>query len=88
MKKIFLGLVGIFLVSSLCGCAAVLVGGGVAGGVAISKDTAKLEIDANYDSVWDAAYKTIDDMGIISLRDQEAGKIEVTLMNSTAFRIR
>lgn len=84
MKKylsiiLMIGLMGV----SLCGCALLLIGGGVAGGVAVSKDTVELNIDRNYSSVWSV---TLDEFkrakGTITLQDKEAGKIEASIEDS------
>ena len=69
-------------VGSFAGCAAVLIGAGVAGGVAISEDTAKLEVDTNYSRAWKVAYNTIKEMGIVKVQDKDAGKIEATVQES------
>jgi hypothetical protein len=85
MKKILFRLAGIgltFWAFCLYGCAALLIGGGVAGGIAISKDTAQLEIDSSFEHAWDVIYSTVDDMGLIGLRDKKAGRIEADVQNS------
>ena len=82
MKKIFVPLIAFFLLAYLSGCAAVLIGGAVAGGVAISKDTAKLEKDTSYDRAWSIAYKTINNMGRIDLQDKKAGKIQADIKDA------
>lgn len=82
MGKVFLGMISVFVSLALCGCAVLLLGGGVAGGIAISKDTAKLEKDMNFNHAWKTTYKVIDDMGIIESHDKDAGKIEAEVNNS------
>ena len=81
MKKFLLISLCVF---SLClsGCALFLVGAGVAGGVAISKDTAKLEIDSSYNKAWRAAHTTAVQMGKVTLQDKKAGKIEAMIQDS------
>jgi hypothetical protein len=64
------------------GCAAVLIGAGVAGGVAISEDTAKLDIDTSYSRAWKVTYDTIKDMGAINIQDKDSGKIEANIQNT------
>ena len=82
MKKLFLAAIFLCSCSFLYGCVAVLIGAGVAGGIAISEDTAKLEVDTSFRRAWGASYKTIESMGTITLRDKEAGKIEATVRES------
>lgn len=67
---------------SAYGCAAVLIGAGVAGGVAISEDTAKLDIDTSYSRAWKVAYDTIKDMGAINVQDKNSGRIEANIQNT------
>ena len=83
MKKIYLGLMIVFLSLSLCGCAVLLIGAGVAGGVAISRDTAKLEIDTSFNRAWKVTYSIIDRMGQINLQDKQAGEIQATVKESS-----
>ncbi len=61
------------------GCAAVLIGAGVAGGVAISEDTAKLEVDTSFNRAWSVTYDTIKKMGAINTQDKTSGKIEANV---------
>jgi hypothetical protein len=72
----------IFCASSLYGCAAVLVGAGVAGGIAISEDTAKLETDSTFDRSWKVTYDVLRSMGAITKQDRESGKIEAVIQDS------
>jgi hypothetical protein len=82
MKNVFGSLIlGLFVVSC-SGCAALLVGAGVAGGVAISKDTARLDKDKNFDTAWSVTYKTLKEMGDITLQDKHTGKIEATIQEA------
>ncbi len=65
---------------ALSGCAAVLIGGGVAGGIAIAKDTVELNLDKRYDTVWAVCLKEISAMGgTVTLRDKQAGTIQATI---------
>jgi|CXWL01.1.fsa_nt_gi hypothetical protein len=67
---------------SVYGCAAVLIGAGVAGGVAISEDTAKFEVDTSYNHAWSVTYDTIKKMGAINTQDKDSGKIEANIQNT------
>ena len=64
------------------GCAAVLIGAGVAGGVAISEDTAKLEVDSRYDHAWNVTYDTVKSMGAVNMQDKDSGKIQANIQDS------
>lgn len=82
MKKLLLTCFVVCSLFSAYGCAAVLIGAGVAGGVAISEDTAKLDIDTSYSRAWKVTYDTIKDMGAINIQDKESGKIEANIQNT------
>jgi hypothetical protein len=82
MKKFAFVITLMLFCASMYGCAAVLVGAGVAGGIAISEDTAKLEVDTSYDRAWRITYDTVKSMGIITSSDRESGKIEATVQES------
>lgn len=82
MKRIVLAswmVVSLFILS---GCAAVLIGAGVAGGVAISEDTAKLEADTSYDRAWNVVFDTVKSMGAVNSQDKDAGKIQANIQDS------
>ena len=64
------------------GCAAVLIGAGVAGGVAISEDTAKLEVDTSYNRAWNVTYDTLKSMGAVNLQDKDSGKIAANVQDT------
>ncbi|MBL7081823.1 MAG: DUF3568 family protein [Candidatus Omnitrophica bacterium] len=82
MKRVILVVLSICFLGTLCGCAAVLLGGAVAGGMAVSKDTAKLETDTSFQRAWTVTYNTLLEMGEISLRDEDAGEIEAKINDS------
>lgn len=74
---------GLFLAPSLAGCAAVLIGGGVAGGLTIAKDTVELNADRPYNTAWSATLKEIKKMGgVLIIEDKKAGKIEANIKES------
>lgn len=74
---------GLFLAPALAGCAAILIGGGVAGGLTISKDTVELNADRPYNTVWSATLKEIKKMnGVLIIEDKKAGKIEANIKES------
>jgi hypothetical protein len=82
MKKFVFGIFTVYLLLTSCGCALLLIGGGVAGGIAISQDTAKLEIDRSFDRGWSVTYSTLKNMGTINLEDRKTGKIEADIKGS------
>lgn len=63
----------LFLFSS---CALFLVGAGVGGGIAISRDTVEGHFDKSMDQVWRASREVIMQEGFIRLEDKVHGKIE------------
>ena len=72
----------IFLSVSTLGCALFLVGAGAAGGVAISKDTATVNVDKSFEQAWNVTYKQLESMGAINLQDKKVGKIGANIQNS------
>ena len=82
MKKISIVILSIFYLLSISGCVAVLVGAGVAGGIAISEDTVKLERDTSFRRAWAVSTNTVKSMGSITLQDKTAGKIEAIVRDT------
>jgi hypothetical protein len=82
MKKFILVSGLLFLSFSLIGCTALIIGGGVAGGIAISKDTATVNLDRSFDAAWNVTYKQLEKMGAITLQDKKANKIEARIQDS------
>ncbi|MBL8014258.1 MAG: DUF3568 family protein [Candidatus Omnitrophica bacterium] len=82
MKRIVLASWMLVSLLAFSGCAAILIGAGVAGGVAISEDTAKLEIDTTYDRAWNAVHEMVKSMGIINAQNKDSGKIEANIQDS------
>ncbi|MDD5085709.1 MAG: DUF3568 family protein [Candidatus Omnitrophica bacterium] len=82
MKNITRGMAIALVLLMSSGCAAVLIGGGIAGGIAVSKDTAEIVKDTSCNKAWDVTHKTLDEMGVINLEDKKAGKIEANVKDS------
>jgi len=82
MRNLFLVLLLISFVMTSSGCFALLLGAGVAGGVAISKDTASVNVDKSFDAAWKATYDQLEKMGAINLQDKKVGKIEANIEDS------
>ena len=76
MKRFLVGLMCVACMLGFSSCAVFLVGAGVAGGMAVSKDTAKLEIDKNMEQAWSAATGAIKQLGVITAENKKAGTIE------------
>ena len=80
----------LFLLSMSCvlsaflfsGCIALFLGAGVAGGIAISQDTIRLQYNCNTQKAYKATHDSLDHMGIINSEDQKANKIEATVEDS------
>lgn len=77
MKKIVSYLVVIMLCANLAGCWPVILGVGAVGGYAISRDTIQGETDKDIGSVWGAAIKVSEVMGIIRDEDRSKGTLAV-----------
>ena len=82
MRKMLLSCFILASMLTAYGCAAVLIGAGVAGGVAISEDTAKLEVDTSYNHAWNVTYDTLKAMGAINSQDKDSGKIAANIQDT------
>lgn len=74
--KIKICFVFVCLALAFSGCAAVLVGAGVAGGYAISKDSVKDHFDISKDRVFKTSLSVAKDMGQVTLEDSKNGLIK------------
>lgn len=83
MKRVFLltmsCLLSVFLFS---GCVAIILGAGVAGGIAISQDTIRLQSNTNRDRAYNVTRQTLDRLGIINKEDQKTDTMEATVEDS------
>ena len=82
MRGKFASVMIILAVLFLSGCAAVLLGGGVAGGMAIGKDTMTIEKDTNFNRAWKITLRALEEMGYVQLQDSTAGIIEADIKDS------
>jgi len=64
---------------ALSGCAALLVGAGVAGGYAISKDAVSNHFDLPMSQVYRASRDVATETGLITLEDEHRGLIKATI---------
>lgn len=64
------------------GCGVFLLGAGAAGGYAISSDTVEYFSDLDYDRVWTAVQKTLEEQGIITLDSKATGLMEAKVDGS------
>lgn len=64
------------------GCALFLVGAGVTGGYAISKDTIEGTMEKSIDRVWRASHDVLMHEGFIRLEDKMRGKIDAEVRGS------
>lgn len=74
------GILSAFLIFS--GCALLLVGAGVTGGIAISKDTFEGHFDRKLENVWRATREVIMEQGFIRNEDKPHGRIEAEVGKS------
>ena len=70
------------MVMNFSSCTFLLIGAGVAGGMAISKDTAKLDTDRNFDQAWSASSYVIKKLGVITFEDRKAGIFEANIRDA------
>lgn len=89
-KALFAACVFAVVISSLCGCVPLIVGGalGAAGGYAISKDTVQGDTDKDYDSLWNAAQDVLNTRGKIKKEDFSRGYIEGVTQDSSLVWVR
>ncbi|MDP8260219.1 MAG: hypothetical protein P9L96_04375 [Candidatus Gygaella obscura] len=88
MKKVFSGILALFLCLSVCGCWPLFIGVGALGGYAISKDTIQGEVAQDVGSVWGAAIKVSEITGIIRAEDRTKGTLAVEVdRNNVNIRI-
>ncbi len=71
-RLILIGLIA----NGLSGCALLLVGAGVAGGYAISKDSVKNDFDLSKDHVYGVSREVVEKLGLITLSDSAHGLIK------------
>ncbi len=83
MKRFILASVACLLsVVLFSGCVALILGAGVAGGIAISQDTIRLQSNTSRDRAFNVTHQTLDRMGIINKEDPKANMIEATVEDS------
>jgi hypothetical protein len=75
MKKVINYFAVTLLCLNLAGCWPVILGVGAVGGYAISRDTIQGETDKDIGSVWGAAIKVSEVMGIIRAEDRSKGTL-------------
>jgi len=85
MKKILVVMGVAILPMLLCGCPLILVGGGVAGGIAISKDSVTLNADTSFERAWNVTYGNLKNMGAIIFEDKKNGKIEAEIQDTDVY---
>lgn len=75
MKK--LALIALIAASlGTSGCALMLVGAGMAGGYAISKDSVRNLFDLSTDHVYDESLSAVKELGLVKLEDRTHGLIK------------
>jgi hypothetical protein len=82
LKKITVVLLLLSSIFIFTGCAAVLIGAGVVGGMELSSDSAKTARDTSFDAAYSAAFRTIQDMGTITMENKYSGRIEAEVRDS------
>ena len=69
------------LAVSLSGCAALLVGAGVAGGYAISRDSVRNLFDLPRDHLFDVSREVLQEMGAVTLEDRAHGRLKAEIQD-------
>ena len=64
------------------GCALLLVGAGVAGGYAISKDSVRNVFDLPKDRVYEQSLAVVKEMGLVKLEDRAHGLIKADVQDA------
>lgn len=82
MRVFFAAFVCVVMMMGLSSCAFFLVGAGVAGGMAMSKDTAKLEIDRNSNQAWSASQNVIKKLGVLTSENKKGGTFEANVRDA------
>jgi len=65
------------------GCPLLLIGAGVAGGYAISRDTAIASLERGFDAVWDVTKEELAHMATINEEDKVLGTLEAVTSDKT-----
>ena len=68
---------------AVSGCALLLVGAGVAGGYAISRDSIKNVFDLPKDRVYDQSLAVAKELGLVTLDDRAHGRIQAQVQEAT-----
>jgi len=78
-RKVLLSFLVPFILVSLSGCAALIVGGaaGALGACAVSKDTIQGDSDKPYESLWGASVTIAKARGTIKQENEQRGDIEL-----------
>ncbi len=74
-------IVAVFLVFN-SGCAAMLIGAGVAGGLGSREDAAKFNVDKDFNHAWAASHQVLSKEGKMTSEDKTAGKMEAAVGDS------
>jgi hypothetical protein len=82
LKKLTVVLLLLSSIFIFTGCAAVLIGAGVVGGMELSSDSAKIAKDTSFDAAYSAAFRTIQDIGTITMENKYSGRIEAEVRDS------
>lgn len=64
------------------GCVVLALGAGAAGGYAITKDEIEGFTDRSMEKTWQAAWKVLNQEGVVEMADKEKGKIEALVDES------
>ena len=79
MRRTLRLIIAIVASMTISGCAILLLGAGVAGGYAISKDSVRNVFDLPQDTVYDRSLQVAKEMGLVTLADREHGHIKAKI---------
>ena len=74
-------LIGLLLTAP--GCPVLLIGAGVAGGYAISNDTATVTLERKFDAVWAATLEEVRKLATVTEENKTAGTLEAKTPDGT-----
>ena len=81
-KKLIVSTAFILLLAFSSGCAILLVGAGVGGGIAISRDTIEGNLDKKSDTIWNASRDVLMQEGFIRLENKPHGTFDAEVEKS------
>ncbi len=76
-------LLSLCLLTTVTGCIPLLVTGGLAGGIVLSVDTARIDLDTTIDRAWEVTYQVLESKGEILSEDSAEGVIRARIQETS-----